>query len=192
MPVPFSCSPQPFTGPPSWIPQMMSSGKPELGIMNAAEAYQAFTGDATPKPLPQGITVQLSYDRRWSGLRALLLGTDISVGMLVRKNAKYQALPDIKAARISWGYKGQPANQLQNLANLALGGVAPKDVQQVEVPSARLACMLWSRGGWMLHVAFPWVLQAAIEADARVGVRFLDGPPDPTSSNRPGIWRGQC
>ena len=166
---------QPFTGPPSWLPLMMSSGKPELGVINAAEAWQAFTGKATPRSLPEGITVQPPYDRPRSGLRALLLGTDICLGMLVRRDARYQSLPDLKGARVTWGYKGQPATQLQVLALLALAGVAPKDIQKVEVPSAPGGVSALVEG--RADVAAVGIgMGQIVEADSRVGVRFFRYP----------------
>src|SRR5918995_6843859 len=45
---------QPFSGPPAWVPTMNRQGKPEIGIINVTEAWQAYTGKATPKPLPAG------------------------------------------------------------------------------------------------------------------------------------------
>src|SRR3989304_4506747 len=35
---------QPFSGPPAWIPSMNKEGKPEIGIINVSEIWQAYTG----------------------------------------------------------------------------------------------------------------------------------------------------
>ncbi|MCL5961317.1 MAG: hypothetical protein M1358_18745, partial [Chloroflexi bacterium] len=85
---------QPFSGSPAYIPQMQSSGKPETAILNSVEAWQAFTGKATPKPLPEGVTIPTPYDKPWNKLRALLMGTDLTTSYLVRKDSKFQTLED--------------------------------------------------------------------------------------------------
>ena len=45
---------QPFSGPPAWIPSMSRNGKPEVGIINVIDVWQAYTGKLTPRPLPAG------------------------------------------------------------------------------------------------------------------------------------------
>ena len=168
---------QPFTGPPSWLPPMIFSGKPELGVINAGEGWQAFTGGATPKPLPEGMTIRAPHERAWKELRTLLLGTDITLGMLVRKDSKYQAVPDLKGARIAWAFKGQPNTQLYNLAFLTLGGLTSKDIQTVEVPDAP-SCTTALMEGRLDAAPLAVAMGAVIEANSRIGVRFVDTPLD--------------
>jgi hypothetical protein len=45
---------QPFSGPPAWIPSTNREGKPEIGVINVTEIWQAYTGKITPRPLPAG------------------------------------------------------------------------------------------------------------------------------------------
>lgn len=173
---------QPFSGGPAWIPQMMSAGKPEAGVLNVVEAWEAFTGKATPKPLPGGATIPNPYDKAHTELRGLLTGTDLIVGILVKKDSKYQTPEDLKGARVAWGFKAHPGNALATYANFALAGMTANDVKVVEVPDATAGVRALQEGRVDATCAAVGMGVVA-EADAQVGVRFLDAPSNPTPEN---------
>jgi len=169
---------QPFSGGPAWIPQMTSAGKPEVGLLNSVEGWQALTGKATPKPLPEGMSIPAPYDKAYSNLRALMMGTDLTTGMLVKKDSKYQSASDLKGARIAWGFKAHAGAALAAYTNAALMGFTPnKDFQPVEVADPTAAVRALAEG--RLDAACVAVGMGTIaEADAQVGVRYLDAPKD--------------
>ncbi|MCL5962300.1 MAG: TAXI family TRAP transporter solute-binding subunit [Chloroflexi bacterium] len=169
---------QPFSGSPAYIPQMSSSGKPETAILNSVEAWQAFAGKATPKPLPEGVTVPTPYDKSWGNLRALLMGTDLQTGMLVKKDSKYQTMDDLKGARIAWGFKAHGGAALAAYTVAALGGLNSSNVRTVEVSDPAAAVRALAEGRIDAACVAIGMGQIA-EADAQVGVRFLDLPNDP-------------
>ena len=171
---------QPFAGGPAWIPQMVSAGKPEVGLLNSVEGWQALTGKATPKPLPEGMSIPAPYEKAFSNLRALMMGTDLNTGMLVRKDSKYQTTADLKGSRIAWGFKAHAGAALAAYTNAALMGFTAKDFQPVEIPGPAEAVRGLAEG--RLDAACVAVGMGAIaEADAQVGVRFLDASKDPAN-----------
>src|SRR3990170_1629104 len=70
---------QPFSGPPAWIPSTNREGKPEIGIINVTEIWQAYTGKITPEPLPAGAPTIKSRYGAHPNLRLLTLGTNLSL-----------------------------------------------------------------------------------------------------------------
>ncbi|MBI2091005.1 MAG: TAXI family TRAP transporter solute-binding subunit [Deltaproteobacteria bacterium] len=163
---------QPFSGPPAWIPTMNREGKPEIGIINVTEIWQAYTGKVTPRPLPAGAPEMKPPYTPQSNLRLLNLGTNLALGILVRADSPIKSLADLKGKRLTWDFPAFPANILSGLATLSTAGVSIQDVQPVPVPevvSGVRALMEGRVDGAVAAVGMGIVS----EADARVGVRFL-------------------
>lgn len=169
---------QPFAGPPAWIPTMSRDGKPEVGIINVSEVWQAYTGKLTPEPLPAGAPKMKSRYGPHRTLRLLMLGTNLSLGILVRADSPIKSLADLRGKRLTWGFPAFPANILSGLATLSTAGVSINDVQQVPVPevvSGVRALMEGRVDGAVAAVGMGIVS----EANARVGVRFLPAGQSP-------------
>jgi uncharacterized protein len=163
---------QPFSGPPAWIPSMTQDGKPDIGIINVTEIWQAYTGKITPRPLPAGAPEMKPPYGPHPNLRLLKLGTNLALGILVRADSPIKSLADLKGKRLTWGFPAFPANILSGLATLSTAGVSIQDVQTVPVPevvSGVRALMEGRVDGAVAAVGMGIVS----EADARVGVRFL-------------------
>lgn len=172
---------QPFSGAPAYIPQMVSSGKPDLAILNSVEAWQAFTAKSTPKAPPEGVTIPAPYKDASNNLRALMFGTDLNTGMLVRKDSKFQTFDDLKGARVAWGFKAHGGAALAAYTNAVLGGLNTSNVKAVEVPDPTAAVRALQEG--RIDAACVAIGMGAIaEADAQIGVRFLDAPRDPAAA----------
>jgi TRAP transporter TAXI family solute receptor len=172
---------QPFSGPPAWIPSMTKNGKPDLGIINVSEIWQAYTGKITPEPLPVGAPKIKKRYGPHPDLRLLMLGTNLSLGILVRNDSPMKSLADLKGKRLTWDFPAFPANILSGLATLSTAGVSIKDVKTVPVPevvSGVRALMEGRVDGAVAAVGMGIVS----EANARVGVRFL-----PAGDNSKGI-----
>ena len=163
---------QPFSGPPAWVPSMSRDGKPEVGIINAIDVWQAYTGKLTPRPLPPGSPEMKPPYAAHPNLRLLKLGTSLFAGILVRADSPIKSLADLKGKRLTWDFPAFPPNILAGLSLLATDGLSVKDVVTVPVPevvSGVRALMEGRVDGAVAAVGMGIVS----EADARVGVRFL-------------------
>lgn len=169
---------QPFSGPPAWVPSMNRDGKPETGIINAVDAWQAYTGKITPRPLPPGAPELRPPYTSHPNLRLLMLGTNLFTGVLVRADSPIKSLADLKGKRFTWGYPAFPANILTGLSTLATAGMAIQDVRPVPVPEVVSGVRALMEG--RVDAAIAAVGMGIVsEADARVGVRFLPAGEDP-------------
>jgi len=169
---------QPFSGPPAWVPTMNREGKPEIGIINVVDAWQAYTGKLTPRPLPAGSPEMKPPYTPQPNLRLLKLGTNLFAGILVRADSPIKSLADLKGKRLTWDFPAFPPNILSGLSVLATGGVSHQDIAPVPVPevvSGVRALMEGRVDGAIAAVGMGIVS----EADARVGVRFLPAGQEP-------------
>lgn len=169
---------QPFSGPPGWIPSMSRDGKPEVGIINVIDVWQAYTGKLTPRPLPPGSPEMKTPYTPHSNLRLLKLGTNLFAGILVRADSPMKSLTDLKGKRITWDFPAFPPNILSGLSLLATGGVSVKDVVPVPVPEVVSGVRALMEGRVDAAVAAVG-MGIVSEADARVGVRFLPAGQQP-------------
>jgi uncharacterized protein len=168
---------QPFSGATAYIPQLSGTGKPEIAFMSAVEAWEAFTGKAQPATLPENMAMAPPFAKASDNLRMLLMGTDLAVGMMVRKDSKYQTISDLKGAKLTFGAKAQPANYLATLANMAMGGLTRDDIAPVDVPDTTAGMRAFTEGRADATAIAPAGGNIA-EADSQIGVRFLDTPND--------------
>lgn len=170
---------QPFSGPPAWVPTMSREGKPEIGIINVSEAWQAYTGKNTPKSLPAGSPeVKPPYPPN-SNLRLLMMGTDLAIGVPVRADSPIKSIADIKGKRVTWGYPAFPAGILAGLSLLATCGVSIQDVATVPVPEVVSGVRAVMEGRADAAGTAAVGMPIVTEADAKVGVRFLPVCEDP-------------
>jgi TRAP transporter TAXI family solute receptor len=173
---------QPFSGPPAWVSTMNREGKPEIGIMNVSEAWQAYTGKTTPKPLPAGAPEMKPPYPPNPNLRLLSMGTDLSVGVPVRADSPIKSMADLKGKKITWGYPAFPAGILAGLSLLATCGLSIQDVTTVPVPEvvSGVRAVMEARADAAATAAVG--MPIVTEADAKVGIRFL-----PVCQNPEGI-----
>ena len=170
---------QPFSGPPAWVPTMNRQGKPEIGIINVTEAWQAYTGKATPKPLPAGAPNMKSPYPPNSDLRLLMMGTDLAVGIPVRADSPIKSLEDIKGKTVTWGYPAFPAGILAGLSLMATCGVSLQDVATVPVPEVVSGVRAVMEGRADAAATAAVGMGIVTEADAKVGIRFLPACQNP-------------
>ena len=167
----------PFTGPQAWVSTMNESGTPEIGIETLPIVWQMWTGKAAPEPLPEGFPPEAPYPRS-SSLRILMTGTTLHVGMLVREDSGMTTIEDLRGKRIAWEWSGFPQGIPITLGNLLNGGLTLSDVKtapMTEVVSAVRAVTENRIDSTMCAVG----MGAVSEADALVGVRFLQNSMDP-------------
>ncbi|HXV81197.1 MAG TPA: TAXI family TRAP transporter solute-binding subunit [Candidatus Binatia bacterium] len=170
---------QPFAGPPAWIPTMNREGKPEIGIINVSEAWQAFTGKATPEALPAGAPqVKTKYSPN-SNLRMLMMGTNLAVGMPVRADSPVKSMADMKGKSVTWDYPAFPAGILAGLSMFATCGISVQDVKTVPVPEVVAGVRAVMEGRADAAATAAVGMGIVTEADAKVGIRFLPVCDDP-------------
>ena len=172
---------QPFSGPPAWVPSMNREGKPEVGIINAIDGWQAYTGKVTPRPLPAGSPEMKPPYSANPNLRLLKLGTNLFIGVIVRADSPIKSLADLKGKRIAWDYPAFPPTILAGLSMFAIEGVSIQDFVPVPVPEVvgGIRALMDGRLDGAIGAVGMGIVS---EADARVGVRFL-----PVGQNPEGI-----
>jgi hypothetical protein len=158
---------------------MNREGKPEIGIINVSEAWQAYTGKVTPKPLPAGAAEMKAPYPANSSLRMLTMGTDLTVGIPVRADSPIKSIADMKGKRMTWGYPAFPAGILAGLSMLATCGVNLEDITTVPVPEVvgGVRAVMEGRADGAATAAIG--MGIVTEADAKVGIRFLPVCQDP-------------
>jgi hypothetical protein len=169
---------KPTTGPPAWIYSMNDEGRPEIGIINAFDVWQAYSHQIAPNPIPGDPRKGVRYKAAQKNIRILMMGTHLKVGALVRADSPIKTLNDIKGVKWAWGYPGFPPNIPVGLAVLANAGLTLDDVTPVTVTEvvAGINALMENR----VDVAIAAVGMGIVsEADAKVGVRFLPWSEDP-------------
>lgn len=174
---PMTVAVSPMASARSWVPQMNKMGKPELGIMQMSEIWQAYTGKLAPKPepIPGDPRKGPPYSPASPNLRILLAGTHLRLSFLVRQDSPIKTMKDMRGKRMTWGFPAFPANIEWGLAGLSAAGMTLNDVAAVPVPEVVAGVRALMEGRVDIAIA-ALGMPIVGEADARVGVRFLPEP----------------
>ena len=165
---------QPFSGPPAWLTTMNREGKPEIGIINVIDVWQAYTGKLTPRPLPPGSPEMKPPYSPHPNVRLLKVGTNLVAGILVRADSPIKSMADLKGKRLTWDFPAFPPNILMGLTALATAGMGPKDIVPVPTTGLLPAADDFKAGRsdvFTFAVGGPKV--AEIHASIEGGVRFI-------------------
>jgi TRAP transporter TAXI family solute receptor len=169
----------PTAGPPAWIPLMNSSGKPELGSANTLDAWWAYTGKVSPKPVPGLMLGTKPFYQASPNLRVLFAGPRMATGFLVRADSPIKTAKDLVGKRVASGYLAQPGAFSTMVADVVNAGITTlEDFIKVEVPGAvpGVRAVMEGRADATNAAVGMGVIA---EADAAVGVRFLPGSMNP-------------
>lgn len=175
----------PMASARSWVFQMEKQGRPELGIMQMSEIWQAYTGKLAPepKPIPGDPRKGPPYSPASPKLRILLAGTYLRDGFLVRNDSPIKTFNDIKGKRLTWGFPAFPSNIEWGLAALSAAGMSVNDV--VPVPVTEVVSGVRALMDGRVDIAIGAVgMPIVAEADAMIGVRFLPTPSDQEAIKR--------
>jgi TRAP transporter TAXI family solute receptor len=164
---------------------MNKTGKPDMGIMQMSEIWQAYTGKLAPEPqpIPGDPRKGPPYKPASPKLRILLAGTHLRVGWVVRDDSPMKTVSDMKGKRVTWGYPAFPPLIEIGLAGLSAAKMTINDVVPVpvtEVVSGVRALMEGRVDAAGAAVGMPIVA----EANARIGVRFLQYTTGPAAIKR--------
>lgn len=167
----------PTGGPPAWMPGLNSEGRPDIGIINTFELWQAYSGKIAPAPVPGDTRDKAPYQPN-KNVRILMMGTNNRAAFLVKADSPMKTIKDIKGKSFTWGYQAFPANIPVGLAALANAGLTIKDVSEVPVPEVTAGIRALMEGRAEVTTA-ALGMPIVAEAEAKVGVRFLPYSEDP-------------
>jgi uncharacterized protein len=151
---------QPSSGTGAMIP-LVNNGEVDFGFCNSMELYEAFHGVRT-------------FDKSANpNIRTAAVLFPLLNGFFVRADSPIKTVADLKGKTISYGFTSQEILKYTVDAMLATGGLAPSDVKTVMVPNVlRGADELIA--GRVDMTTFAIGGPKTAEADAAVGIRFLD------------------
>jgi TRAP transporter TAXI family solute receptor len=113
---------QPFTGN-SLAMAGMNRGEIDVSVVNEVEIVEALAGAGAY----QG--------RRQDNVRMAAVLYPFTVAFLVKKDAPYRSIAELKGKRVPWGYTAQLTLKTVVGALLANGGLAEGDIEPVLVPN---------------------------------------------------------
>jgi len=167
----------PTAGAASWLPMMTKQKTIDIGMENFAAMFNMWTGVVGPEPLPKGMSGKPPYPHTPT-VRILNAGPLLKAGMLVRKDSGMKDARELKGKRIAWGWTAFPPNVGFTIATLLNGGLTLDDVKTAPVTEVVSAVKAVQEGRIDATVC-ALGMSAIAEADALVGVRFLNGSMDP-------------
>jgi TRAP transporter TAXI family solute receptor len=168
----------PTEGATIWLPMMTADkGTIDIGMENFAAMYNMWTGVVGPPPLPKGISGKPPYPQT-PNVRMLNAGPLLEASMLVRKDSGMKDVRDLKGKRIAWEWTAFPPNIGFTISSLLNGGLTLDDVKTVPVTEV-VSAVKAVQEGRIDSTVCALGMSAIAEADALVGVRFLNGSMDP-------------
>lgn len=173
---PFQMSVQPHSGSSSFLP-LLNTSEMDFGVVNAVEVLLSYYG---PTRLKIGGPNPFEHN---PNIRLVMRGAPLRVGLLVRKNAPFKSLQDIKGKRVTGEYPAQLAVWYNMYGLLASGALKWSDVKVIPVPGVNEGVDALVQG--RADVASNALNAAKIrEADAAVGVRHLSADCSPEGQAR--------
>lgn len=167
----------PTAGATTFLPMLSQQGTIDVAMENFAAMYQIWTGRAAPDPIPKGFPEKPPYPKT-PNIRLLNSGPLFKMGFLVRKDSGLKEVRELKGKRIAWPWTAFPPNVSITLSCLFNGGLTLDDVKTAPVTEVASAVKAVQEG--RLDATVCAVGMGAIaEADALVGVRFLQQSLDP-------------
>jgi uncharacterized protein len=169
---PMQMAVQPYTGTSTFMP-LLNNGELDFGLNNFVDMALAYQG---PERLKIGGKNPFPHI---PNVRLVMRGAPFMVGLLMRKDAPFKTIYDVKGKRLTGEYPAQLAVWYNMFGALASAGLTWKDVKVVAVPAANEGVDALVQG--RVDVTQHALNSAKVrEADAAVGVRHLsiDCSPD--------------
>lgn len=156
---------QPSSGTGTMVP-LVNSGEIDIGFCNTLELYDSFHGVGTSDKRPN------------PNLRLVAVLFPIRNGLIARADSGIKTIQDVKGKKIAYGFTSQEIIKVGVDAQLAAAGLTVKDIKPVLVPNLIRGMDDLISG--RVDVANFAVGSAKVsEADAAVGIRFIDMGNDP-------------
>jgi uncharacterized protein len=173
---PMQMAVQPYTGTSTFMP-LLNNGELDFGLNNFVDMALAYQG---PERLKIGGKNPFPHI---PNVRLVMRGAPFMVGLLIRKDAPFKTIQDVKGKRLTGEYPAQLAVWYNMFGALASAGLTWKDVKVVAVPAANEGVDALVQG--RVDVTQHALNSAKIrEADAAVGVRHLSIDCSPEGEKR--------
>jgi uncharacterized protein len=173
---PMQMAVQPYTGTSTFMP-LLNNGELDFGLNNFVDLALAYQG---PERLKIGGKNPFPHI---PNVRLVMRGAPFMVGLLIRKDAPFKTIQDIKGKRLTGEYPAQLAVWYNMFGALASAGFTWKDVKVVAVPAANEGVDALVQG--RVEVTQHALNSAKVrEADAAVGVRHLSIDCSPEGEKR--------
>ena len=169
----------PTAGANTWLPMLSKQGTVDIAMANFSEMWQIWTGKSAKEPVPKGYPKKEPYPKT-RNVRILNSGPLLRTGFLVRKDSGLKYVRDLKGKRIAWPWTAFPPNIGITLGALLNGGLTLDDVKTAPMTEVAAAVRAVQEGRIDATVCAVG-MGAITEADALVGVRFLEQSEDPAS-----------
>jgi hypothetical protein len=151
---------QPFSGPNAWMP-LLHTGKLELGLLTAGDAYFAYRGES-------------GYDKPYTNLRLVLYGTrGRATTFTVMKHSGIKRIVELKGKRVASRYGGNQMNHFNSEAMLSSVGMSWGDVVPVPVTDYSTCLRLLQEGRIDAGTSGTTTTSAALELHNAVGLNVL-------------------
>ena len=146
------------------IVPMLENNRAELALINADDAAQGFRGERT-------------FRRSNENLRLISIAYNIMGGAVVALDSDIRNIADIRGRRVTGVFSSHKSCELVARAQMANMGLSRDDVRTVPVtnPIGSVQALAEGRADVALCVA-PGI-PAALEADARIGIRYISMDP---------------
>lgn len=167
----------PTAGATTWLPMLAKQGTVDVSMENFAAMYIIWTGRSAPPPIPKGFPEKAPYPKT-RNIRLLNAGALFKMGFLVRNDSGLKNVSDLKGKRIAWPWTAFPPNVSITLACLLNGGLTLDDVKTAPMTEVVAAVRAVQEGRIDATVCAVG-MGAIAEADALVGVHFLNQSMDP-------------
>jgi TRAP transporter TAXI family solute receptor len=173
---PMQMAVQPYTGTSTFMP-LLNNGELDFGLNNFVDLALAYQG---PERLKIGGKNPFPHI---PNVRLVMRGAPFMVGLLIRKDAPFKTIQDIKGKRLTGEYPAQLAVWYNMFGALASAGLTWKDVKVVAVPAANEGVDALVQG--RVEVTQHALNSAKVrEADAAIGVRHLSIDCSPEGEKR--------
>jgi TRAP transporter TAXI family solute receptor len=153
------------------IVPMLESNRAELALINADDALQGYLGER-------------AFRRSNPNLRLISIAYDIMGGTVVAEDSDIQTINDIRGKRVTGVFSSHKSCELVARAQMANMGISRDEVRTVPVtnPVGSVQALTEGRADVALCVA-PGI-PAALEADARIGIRYISMDPSDEAVTR--------
>lgn len=153
------------------IVPMLQAGRAELALINSSDALSGYRGTDP-------------FRRASPDLRLVSNAYSIAAGVIVAEDSPIRSLEDIRGRRVTGAFSSHKSCELLAEAQMANIGLGWDDVQVVPVtnPVGSIQALAEGRADVALCVA-PGI-PALLEADAKIGIRYLSLDPSDAAVTR--------
>lgn len=153
------------------IVPMLERGRAELALINADDAMQGYNGTET-------------FRRANKNLRLISNAYSILGGVAVAANSDIRTIEDIRGKRVTGIFSSHKSCEVVAEAQMANMGLSRDDVRTVPVTNPVGSIQALAEGRADVALCVSPGIPAALEADARIGIRYISMDPSDVAITR--------